>query len=317
MSGRIVTIFGASGFLGRHIVRALAKEGWRIRAAERHPNLAEFLRPMGMVGQVQPFKADITRPDEVAAAVRGADAVVNLVGVMHGGLGGKRFFAVHEEGARLVASAASAAGAGRLVHMSALGASEASASAYARSKAAGEAAVRAAFAGATILRPSIVFGQEDQFFNRFANMARYTPVLPLIGGGRTKFQPVFVGDVALAVAAALANPKSAGETYELGGPEVLSFRELLELVIRITGRRRLFAPVPFALAKLGAWPAALLLPNPPLTPDQVELLKSDNVVAAGAMGLAELGIAAEAAEAILPSYLWRFRKTGQFEAAAS
>ena len=316
MSGRIVTVFGASGFLGRHIVRALAKAGWRVRAAVRHPNLAEFLRPMGLVGQVQPFKADIARPDEVAAAVRGADAVVNLVGVMHGGLGGKRFFAVHEEGARNVAEAAAAAGVARLVHMSALGASEDSVSGYARSKAAGETAVRAAFPAATILRPSVVFGQEDQFFNRFANLARYTLILPLIGGGRTKFQPVFVGDVAQAVAAALETPASAGQTYELGGPEVLSFREVLELIVRITGRRRLFVALPFALAKLGAYPAALL-PNPPLTPDQVDLLKTDNVVAAGAKGLADLGVAAEAAEAILPTYLWRFRKTGQFEATAS
>ena len=316
MSGRIVTVFGASGFLGRHIVRALAKAGWRVRAAVRHPNLAEFLRPMGLVGQVQPFKADIARPDEVAAAVRGADAVVNLVGVMHGGLGGKRFFAVHEEGARNVAEAAAAAGVGRLVHVSALGASEDSVSGYARSKAAGETAVRAAFPAATILRPSVVFGQEDQFFNRFANLARYTLILPLIGGGRTKFQPVFVGDVAQAVAAALETPASAGETYELGGPEVLSFRELMELIVRITGRRRLFMALPFALAKLGAYPAALL-PKPPLTPDQVDLLKTDNVVAAGAKGLADLGVAAEAAEAILPTYLWRFRKTGQFEATAS
>jgi NADH dehydrogenase len=316
MSGRIVTVFGASGFLGRHIVRALAKDGWRIRAAVRHPELAEFLRPMGMVGQIQPFKADLGDAASVAAAVRGADAVVNLVGIMHAGFSGKRFDAVHAEGAGRVAAAAKAAGATHLVHVSALGAAADSAARYARSKAAGESAVREAFAEAAILRPSVVFGQEDQFFNRFANMARYTLALPLIGGGETKFQPVFVGDIAAAVAKLLGAPHPVGATYELGGPEVLTFRQILELILKVTQRRRLLVPLPFFLAKLGAYPA-MLLPNPPLTPDQVELLKTDNIVAPGAKGFADLGIVPEAAEGIVPSYLWRFRKTGQFEAAAS
>ena len=316
MSGRIVTVFGASGFLGRHIVRALAKDGWRIRAAARQPQLAEFLRPMGMVGQVQPFKANIQDEASVAAAVRGADAVVNLVGIMHGGFGGKRFDAIHEEGAGRVAAAARAAGASHLIHVSALGAKAESPSRYARSKAAGEAAVRDAFPDAAILRPSTVFGQEDQFFNRFANMARYTLALPLVGGGETRFQPVFVGDIAAAVAKLLAEPHPTGATYELGGPEVLTFREIMELIVKVTQRRRMLLPLPFFAAKLMAYPMALL-PNPPLTPDQVELLKGDSIVGEGAKGFAALGIVPEAAEGIIPSYLWRFRKTGQFEAAAS
>ncbi len=314
MSGRIVTVFGASGFLGRHVVRALARDGWRIRACSRTPQLAEFLRPMGTVGQIQTFKADLNRDAEIAAAVRGADAVINLVGVMHGGFGGKRFTAVHEDGARRVAEAAAAAGVTTLVHMSALGANAESGSRYARSKAAGEAAVTAAFSTAAILRPSVVFGQEDRFFNRFANMARYTLALPLLGGGETKFQPVFVGDVAAAVAALLKEPKAG--VFELAGPEVLTFRQIMELIVKVTGRRRLLVPLPFALAKLGAYPM-MLLPDPPLTPDQVELLKGDSIMAEGAQGFAALGIVPEAAEAIVPTYLWRFRKTGQFEAAAN
>ena len=314
MSQRIVTIFGASGFLGRHIVRALAKDGWRIRACSRRPHLAEFLRPYGMVGQIQPFKADVTDENAVRRAVLGADAVINLAGVLNGGFGGKRFTATHDEGAATVARIAAECGVTRLVHVSALGVSAESKAQYAASKLAGETAVREAFPAATILRPSVVFGPEDQFFNRLANMARYAWVLPLIGGGETKFQPVFVSDVADAAKAALARADAAGTIYELGGPEVLSFRQILEMIVKVTGRRRLFAPVPFGLAKLGAWPAALL-PNPPITPDQVEMLKSDSIVSEGAKGFAELGISPEAPEAIVPSYLWRFRRTGQFEPA--
>lgn len=315
MSQRIVTIFGASGFLGRHIVRALAKEGWRIRACSRRPQLAEFLRPYGMVGQIQPFKADVTDANAVRRALIGADAAINLAGIMHGGWGGKRFTATHETGAATVAQIAAECGVGQLVHVSTLGPAGESKSNYAVSKLAGEAAVRAAFPAATILRPSAVFGPEDKFFNRFANLARYAWVLPLIGGGETKLQPAFVGDVAEATKAVLASTASAGETYELGGPEVLSLREIMEMVVRVVDRRRLFAPLPFALAKIGAYPASLL-PDPPLTPDQVELLKGDSIVAEGAKGFADLGISPEAAEAIVPSYLWRFRRTGQFEPAA-
>ncbi len=313
MSQRIVTVFGASGFLGRHFVRALAKDGWRIRACSRRPQLAEFLRPYGMVGQIQVFKADVTDENSVRRTVLGSDAVINLAGVMQGGFGGKRFTATHEEGAGLVARVATEAGVGRLLHVSTLADADATAR-YAVSKAAGEAAVRAAFPGATILRPSAVFGQEDQFFNRFANMARYAWILPLIGGGDTKFQPVFVDDIAAAAVAALNRAGTAGETYELGGPEVLTFRQIMELILKVIDRRRLLAPLPFGLAKLAAYPAALL-PNPPLTPDQVEMLKGDSVVAAGAKGFADLGISPEAPEAIVPGYLWRFRRTGQFEPA--
>jgi NADH dehydrogenase len=314
MSGRIVTIFGASGFLGRHTVRALAKDGWRIRAACRYPQLAEFLRPMGMVGQVQPFKANVTNEAEVRAAVRGADAVVNLVGTMQGGLTGSRFGVINTAGAGTVAKAAAEAGALQLVHVGALGVTIGSQSQYARSKAEGESAVRAAFPRATVLKPSILFGPEDQFFNRFANMARYTPVLPLIGGD-TRFQPAFVGDVAAAIKVCLARTGDGGAAFELGGPRIYTMREMMELIFATVMRRRLLLPVPLAAARIGAYPM-LLLPSPPLTPDQVRLLGIDNVVADGAAGFAALGIQPESAEAILPTYLWRFRRTGQFEAAA-
>jgi NADH dehydrogenase len=314
MSGRIVTVFGASGFLGRHTVRALAKDGWRIRAACRYPQLAEFLRPMGMVGQIQPFRANVTSEVEVRAAVHGADAVVNLVGTMNGGLSGGRFDAINTAGAETVAKAAAEAGAAQLVHVAALGARADSPSRYARSKAAGEQAVRAAFPRVSVLRPSILFGQEDQFFNRFANMARYTPVLPLIGA-ETRFQPAFVGDVAAAIKACLARVDDDGVTFELGGPGVYTMRQIMELILSIVMRRRLLLPVPSFAARIAAYPM-LLLPNPPLTPDQVRLLGEDNVVSAGAAGFGALGIHPESAEAILPTYLWRFRRTGQFEAAA-
>jgi NADH dehydrogenase len=315
MQSRIVTIFGGSGFLGRHIVRALAKDGWRIRAGVRYPQLAEFLRPMGLVGQIQPVKASVTDDASVARAVEGADAVINLVGSFAGVFSDRQAFAINAEAAGRVARAAAAAGVSRLVHMSALGVSETSRSSYARSKAEGEAAVRAAFPNATILRPSVVFGPEDSFFNRFANMARYSPFLPLIGGGQTKFQPVFVGDVALAVKTVLAREPQAA-TYELGGPGVYTFRELMELTLKVTGRGRFLVPLPFPVASLMSWPMGLL-PGAPLTPDQVRLLKTDNIVTDGAKGFADLGIVPDAAEAIVPGYLWRFRKTGQFQAMES
>ena len=315
MQSRIVTIFGGSGFLGRHIVRALAKDGWRIRAAVRQPQLAEFLRPMGLVGQIQPVKANITDDASVARAVAGSDAVINLVGSFAGVFSNKQAFAINGEGAGRVARAAAAAGATQFVHLSAIGAYEASASGYARSKAEGETAVRTAFPNATILRPSVVFGPEDNFFNRFANMARYVPALPLIGGGHTRFQPVFVGDVAEAVKTVLQREPQAA-TYELGGPGVYTFRELMELTLKVTGRTCFLAPLPFPLATAMSWPMGLL-PGAPLTPDQVRLLKTDNVVADGAKGFADLGIVPDAAEAILPGYLWRFRKTGQFQVMES
>ena len=313
-SSKLVTIFGGSGFLGRHIVRALANEGWRVRAAVRRPNTANFLRPMGRVGQVQIVKANVRDDAAVDAAIRGADAVINLVGILSQS-GSQRFEALHTEAAERIAKAAAAHGVGRLLHVSALGTSAESPSLYARSKAEGEARVRNAFPGATVFRPSIVFGPEDDFFNRFAWLARLSPALPLIGGGHTRFQPVYVGDIARAALRVLNDPATAGKIYELGGPEIMTMKQVMQLVLKETHRRRLLLPVPFVLARIKA--AFLgLLPHPLLTLDQVRLLQSDNVVSEGALTLRDLGIVPEAAEAILPSYLWRFRKTGQFEAVA-
>ena len=309
----LVTVFGGSGFLGRHVVRALAREGYRVRPAVRRPDLAGHLQPLGRVGQIHAVQANLRYPASVEAAVRDADVVINLVGILFE-RGKQRFEAVHTEGAHQVARAAAAAGA-RMIHVSALGADPDAPALYARTKAAGEAAVLGAAPNATIYRPSILFGPEDDFFNRFAAMARMFPALPLVGGGHTKFQPVFVGDVAQAILKATRGATQDGTTYELGGPEVKSFKELMEYVLAVTERRRLLVPLPFGLAKLQAY-LLQLLPTPLLTPDQVELLKRDNVVseAAKAEGrtIAALGIEPAALEAIVPSYLWRFRKTGQF-----
>ena len=309
----LVTVFGGSGFLGRHVVRALARQGYRIRPAVRRPDLAGHLQPLGRVGQIHAVQANLRYPASVQAAVHGADVVINLVGILFE-RGKQRFEAVQAEGAHAVAQAAAAAGA-RLVHVSALGADPESSALYARSKAQGEAAVRATVPGATILRPSIVFGPEDDFFNRFASLARIAPALPLIGGGETKFQPVFVGDVAQAIARAVGGRAKDGTIYELGGPGVKSFRELMQYVLAVTERRRLLVPLPFGLAKLQAQ-FLQYLPTPLLTPDQVELLRTDNVVSQAALAegrtLAALGIEPTALEAVVPSYLWRFRKAGQF-----
>jgi uncharacterized protein YbjT (DUF2867 family) len=310
-SSKLVTIFGASGFLGRHIVRALAGNGWRIRAAVRQPNTGHFLKPMGHVGQIQLLKTNVTDEAAVDTAMHGADAAINLVGVLYQS-GTQRFETLHAEAAERVARLAAAHGVARLLHVSALGADANSASLYARTKAEGESRVRAAFAGAAIFRPSIVFGPEDDFFNRFASLARMSPVLPLIGGGRTRFQPVFVGDVARAACAVLADTATEGKVYELGGPEVMNLKEIMQLVLKQIQRKRFLISIPFGLARIQA--AVLgLLPNPPLTLDQVRLLQQDNVVSPGALTLRDLGIAPTAAEAILPSYLWRFRREGQFE----
>ena len=305
-----VTILGASGFIGRYVVRDLARDGAVIAACGRNAATAGFLRPMGDVGQIATFSADLGDERALAAVVEGADAVVNLVGILYES-GKQRFDLAHHRGPQKLAALAKSAGVKRLVHVSALGADANSRSAYSRSKAEGEAAVRAAFPGATILRPSLVFGPEDTFFNRFGAMARFSPVLPLIGGGATKFQPVYVGDVADAVAAVLSRNDTAGKTYELAGPAVFTLRQLFELILHVIGRKRLLMSVPFGLASLEAF-FLEWLPNPLLTRDQVRLLRQDSIAAPGMPGLAELGIAPTALELILPTYLDRFRHPGRF-----
>jgi len=310
---KLVTVFGGSGFVGRHAVRALAKRGYQVRVACRRPELAGHLQPLGNVGQIQAIQANLRVRWSVDRAVEGASHVVNLVGILFES-GRQKFHPVQEFGARAVAEAARAAGAG-LTHVSAIGADAHSASIYARTKARGEDAVRETLGEATILRPSIIFGPEDGFFNLFANLARFSPVLPLIGGGHTKFQPVFVGDVAEAIARSVEGKATRGATYELGGPQVLSFRECMELILEITGRKRLLLPMPWAIAQMQA--AVLgLLPNPLLTSDQVTLLRSDNVVSEAATSegrdIGGLGIQPQSAAAVLPSYLWRYRAAGQF-----
>ncbi len=314
MNTNLVTIFGGSGFLGRHTVRALARAGWRIRVATRHPGRGFFLRPLGTVGQIDFVKCDVADEDSVAAAVRGADAVINLTGILF--QKGQTFEDVQAQGAANIARAAADAGATMLVHVSAIGADAESPSEYAVTKAEGEKSVRESFPDAVILRPSIIFGPEDGFFNKFAGMARFLPVLPLVGGGHTRFQPVFVGDVAAAIVQTLSSHSARGRTFELGGPSIYSFKELLQMILRETGRKRLLLPLPFALASFKA--AFLqLLPNPVLTMDQVNLLKKDNVVAPTAAGLADLGITPTSVEAVIPSYLWRFRAKGEYASDAA
>ena len=311
MNTKLVTIFGGSGFLGRHTVRALARAGWRIKIATRHPARGFFLRPLGTVGQIDFVKCDVADAQSVAAAVMGASAVINLTGILF--QKGQTFEDVQAQGAANITQAAAAAGVTALVHISAIGADGESESEYAVTKADGEKAVREGFADAVILRPSIIFGPEDGFFNKFAGMARFLPMLPLVGGGHTRFQPVFVGDVAAAIVTVLTSPAARGRTFELGGPSIYSFKELLQMILREIGRRRLLMPLPFALASLQA--AFLqLLPNPILTMDQVKLLKKDNVVAPTATGLADLGISPTSVEAVIPSYLWRFRAKGEYAA---
>jgi uncharacterized protein YbjT (DUF2867 family) len=310
---KLVTVFGGSGFLGRHVVRALAKRGYRIRAAVRRPDLAGHLQPLGRVGQIHAVQANLRYPRSVDAAARDADVVINLVGILFE-RGAQRFDAVQATGAEAVALAANAFGA-RMIHISAIGADENSHSHYGRSKAEGEKLVLAAQPAATIFRPAVVFGPEDDFFNRFAALARMVPALPLPGGGHTRFQPVFVGDVGTAIADAVDGKARPGTIYELAGPDVRTFRELMEFVLATIERRRLLVPVPFGLLKLQA---ALLqfLPKPPLTPDQVELLKHDVVLSDAARDegrtLEALGIVPTTMAAVVPSYLWRFRRRGQF-----
>lgn len=311
----LVTVYGGSGFLGRHLVRALAKRGYRIRVAVRRPELGFHLQPLGKVGQIHAVQANIRDARSVEAAAQGASVLINLVGILQEG-GRQRFDAVHAQGAERVALAAKAVGA-RMIHVSAIGADENSEVGYARSKGAAERLVLVAQPNAVIMRPSILFGPEDDFFNRFAALARMSPVLPLIGGGQTKFQPVFVGDVAAAIADAVDGRLSAGATYELGGPNVYTFKELMQYILATIGRRRLLVPLPFFAAKFKAQ-FLQFAPSPlTLTPGQVDMLRTDNVVSDAAIAekrtLPGIGISPEPVEAIVPSYLWRFRRTGQFK----
>ena len=324
-TGRLATVFGGSGFVGRYLAKALAEHGWRVRVASRRPDLAFALQPSGKVGQINAVQANLRYPDSVARAVRDADAVVNLVGLLAQG-GKQTFAALHSEGVRAVAEATRAAGITRGVQMSAIGADPASPAEYGRTKAAGEAAVLNLIPEAVIVRPSVVFGPEDQFFNRFAAMARFLPALPLIGGGTVRLQPVFVGDVAEAIARAVDGKATPGTIYELGGPDVRSFAELMRFVLETTGRKRALLPLSFPVATVmarapegvKAASRGLFPPMRDLTRDQVELLKRDNVVSAAATAedrtLQGLGIKPESFESFVPRYLYRFRKTGQYAA---
>ncbi len=313
-NGTLVTIYGGSGFIGRNVVRALAKTGARMRVAVRRPDLAGHLQPLGGVGQIVPVQANVRVPESLIAPAEGADAVINLVGILFP-TGKQTFKAVQDEGARHVAEAARKAGASAMVHVSAIGADPSSPSAYARTKAAGERAVREVFPQAVIFRPSVVFGPEDDFFNRFAALARMSPVLPLIGGGKTRFQPVFAGDVAKAVLDGLTGKASPASIYELGGPEILTMKEVMQRVLAYTMRKRMLVPLPFWLAKIqGA--VLQILPKPPLTLDQVRLLETDNVVSEPARRdgrtLEGLGIEPVAVAAVVPDYLEQYRPKGQF-----
>ena len=311
----LVVIFGGLGYLGRSVGRALCKREYRIRVGVRRPELAGHLQPLGKVGQIHAVQANVRYPASVEPAMRDSHVAINLVGILAQS-GAQTFDAVVGTGAGTVAKAAGAVGA-RVVHVSAIGADADSPSRYARAKAAGENAVLSAVPAATILRPSVLFGPEDQFTNRFAALARMSPALPLIGGGVTRLQPVYVGDVADAVADAVDGKTRAGATYELGGPEVLTMREIMEIILATIERRRMLIPLPFGLAKLNSM-FLQFAPGPlKLTPDQVVLLRSDNVVsdAAKAAGLTleGLGITADSLEGVAPQYLWRFRAAGQFQ----
>ncbi len=310
----LITVYGGSGFLGRHVVRALAKRDYRIRVGVRRPELAGHLQPLGRVGQIMPVQTNLRYPDSVRAAARDASVVVNLCGILSQG-GAQTFDAVHHKGAATIAKVANEIGA-RIVHVSAIGADANSKSRYARSKAAGEKAVRMMVPQAIIMRPSVVFGPEDQFTNRFAALARISPMLPLIGGGHMRLQPVFVGDVANAIADAVDGTAKSGATYELGGPEVMTMREIMEVILKITERRSMLMHLPYPIATLQAMLLQFAPGDLKLTPDQVELLKGDNVVSDAAksakLTLEGLGITPDSLEAVAPSYLWRFRKTGQF-----
>jgi len=303
-------VFGGTGFIGRQVVRELAERGYRIKIATRVPERAYFLKPCGQVGQIVPVPCDYQDPKSIAEVIKDCDAVVNTIGILYQQGKHSRFKKIHAELPSTIAKACAKAGVESFVHISALGADKAG-SRYARSKLEGEKAVRSNFKQATILRPSIVFGEDDSFFNMFAKMAGVLPALPLIGGGKTKFQPVYVGDVADAVMKAIEKPEAQGKIYELGGPEVKTFKELFELMFKYTGQRRALVPLPFFVAKIEAL-FLQLLPKPLLTPDQVESLKSDNVVQGGALTLSDLGIEPHSLDSILPTYLEQYRPGGRF-----
>ena len=315
---KLVTIFGGSGFVGRYIARRMAKEGWRVRVAVRRPNEALFVRPYGTPGQVEPLACNIRDDASVRAMIHGADAVVNCVGILNRS-GKNTFDAVQAEGAGRIARIATEAGVAQLVHVSAIGADAQSDSDYARSKAEGEAAVLAAFPSAVILRPSIIFGTEDGFFNRFAGMTRMGPILPVVGAG-TRFQPVHVDDVARAAVKGVLGQAAPG-IYELGGPDVDTVRGLMGRMLKVVQRRRAVINVPFFMARIMGFGFDMvqavtlgLIENKMITRDQVRNLARDNVVAPGARGFADLGISPTSMEAVLPEYLWRFRASGQYAA---
>jgi uncharacterized protein YbjT (DUF2867 family) len=314
----MITVFGGSGFIGRYVVRALVKKGYRVRVATRRPHLALDLKVTGVVGQVDLMQANVRNPASVARAVEGAHGVVNLVGVLFES-GKQRFASLQTKGAQTIAEAAAAAGVKRFVQMSAIGADAASDSRYAESKAAGEAAVVNAMPGAVVLRPSIVFGTEDEFFNRFAAMARFVPALPLPGGGKMKIQPVYVADVAACVEAAISDEAAQG-VYELGGPRTYTYKALMEFILATIARPRFLIPMPMfamsAMALVGEMLGALPFVTPFLTRDQVKMLGQDNVVSPGARGIGDLGVIPETVEAIVPEYLIRFRRYGQFHEMA-
>jgi NADH dehydrogenase len=313
-SHKLITVIGGSGFVGRHVVRALAKRGYRIRVAVRRPDLAGHLQPLGKVGQIMPVQANVRFPESLETACSSAHAVINLPGILYN-TGAQTFESVHVLGAETAARAATKSGAKLFIQMSALGADPHGPSEYARTKAEGERRARNAFEGAIVIRPSIMFGPEDNFFNRFAALSRVSPVLPLIGGGRTRFQPVFVGDVAEAIDLLIECEVASGELYEFGGPEIYTFKELMQFTLRTIMRRRLLLPIPFGIAKLMA-AIAQLFPKPFLTTDQLQLLRRDNVVSEEAANegrsLRGLGKMPRDIEAIVPSYLYRYRRAGQF-----
>jgi NADH dehydrogenase len=315
----LITVFGGSGFVGGQVVQALARRGWRVRIACRRPDRAWKLQTSGSVGQIQMVRCDVADAAQVATALEGANAAVNLVGILYES--GKRTFrAMHVDASRTIAEACAAAGVDRLVHMSALGANPESASEYARTKAEAEMAVREVKPDAVIVRPSVIFGKGDDFLNRFAKMAQIAPALPLIGGGHTKFQPVYVGDVGAAIARCAEAPEAAQQTYELGGPAVVTFEDVMKLVLRETYMSRGLLPLPFFAAKaIGgiAQLTAFVGITPVVTRDQVVLLETDNVVSGSTPGLSDLGVEATGMDAVAGDYLWRYRRGGQFAEAAA